>query len=158
MYRTPNKGLSELPPTSYSLHGHLLRSHYFVNFCLSLEQSDIHQNNLIPLPLNFGWKRVNGILLPQKNTYELCPVNMSLDVAARKVVQRNLAVNLSNAPNIANVKIVVICKDIAKHAEKGLIEIIIENFNFLRHVRYFRIKLTFKKIYFVIISCCTFRC
>ena len=66
MYRTQNKGLSELPPTSYSLHGHLLRCHYFVNFCLSLEQSDIHQNNLIPSPLNFGWKRVNGILLPQK--------------------------------------------------------------------------------------------
>ena len=66
MYRTQNKGLSELPPTSYSLHGYLLRSHYFVNFCLSPEQSDIHQNNLIPSPLNFGWKRVNGILLPQK--------------------------------------------------------------------------------------------
>ena len=42
---------------------------------------------------------------------------MSLDVAARKVVQKNVAVNLSNAPNIANVKIVVICKDIVKHAE-----------------------------------------
>ena len=81
---------------------------------------------------------------------------MSVDVAARKFVQKNVAVNLSNAPNIANVKIVVICKDIAKHAEKGLIKIIIENFNFLRNVRYFRIKLTFKKIYFVIILCCTF--
>ena len=45
MYRTQNKGLSELPPTSYSLHGHLLRSHYF---CPSLEKSDIHRNNLIP--------------------------------------------------------------------------------------------------------------
>ena len=149
-YPTQNKGLSELPSTSYSLHGHLLKSHYFVKFCLSLEQSDIHQNNLIPSPLNFGWKRVNGILLPQKNTYELCPVNMSLDVAARKVVQKNVAVNLSNAPSIANVKIVVICKDIAKHAEKGLIQIIIENFNFLRNVRYFRIKLTFKKIYLLL--------
>ena len=42
---------------------------------------------------------------------------MSLDVAARKVVQKNVAVNLSNAPNIANVNIVVICKDIVKHAE-----------------------------------------
>ena len=45
---------TELPPTSYSLQGQLLRSHYFVNFSLSLEQSDIHQNNLIPSPLNFG--------------------------------------------------------------------------------------------------------
>ena len=32
MYRTQKKVLSELPPTSYSRHGHLLRSHYFVNF------------------------------------------------------------------------------------------------------------------------------
>ena len=55
MYCTQNKGLSELPPISYSLHGHLLRSHYFVSFCLSLKQSDIYQNNLIPSPLNFGW-------------------------------------------------------------------------------------------------------
>ena len=83
---------------------------------------------------------------------------MSLDAAARKVVQKNVVVNLSNAPNIANVKIVVICKDIVKHTEKVLIKIIIGNFNFLRNFRHFRIKLTFKKIYFVIISCCTFRC
>ena len=157
MYRTHNKGLSELIPTSYSLHGHLLRSYYFVNFCLSLEQSDIHQNNLIPSPLNFGWKRVNGILLPQKYL-RIMPSQYVLDVAARKVVQKNVAVNLSNVPNIANDKIAVICKDIVKHAEKVLMKIIIENFNFLRNFRYFRIKLTFKKIYFVIISCCTFRC
>ena len=81
---------------------------------------------------------------------------MSLDVAARKIVQKNVAVNLSNAPNIANVKIVGICKDIVKHAETVLIKIIIKNFNFLRNFRHFRIKLTFKKIYFVIISCCNF--
>ena len=61
------KGLSELPPTSYSLYGHLLRSHYFVNFCLTFEQSLLHQNKSIHSPLNFGSsKSVNGILLPNK--------------------------------------------------------------------------------------------
>ena len=30
------------------------------------QNKGIHQNNLIPSPLNFSWKRVNGILLPKK--------------------------------------------------------------------------------------------
>ena len=42
---------------------------------------------------------------------------MSRDIAARKIVEKKVAVNLGNAPNIANVKIVVICNDILKHAE-----------------------------------------
>ena len=66
MYCTQEKSLSELPPTSYSLHGHLLRSHYFVNFCLTLEQLFLHNNKSIHTPLNFGYKSVNGILLPDK--------------------------------------------------------------------------------------------
>ena len=109
MYRTQNKGLSELPPTSYSLDGHLLRSQYFVNFCLSLEQSDIHENNLIPSPLNFGWKRVNGILLPQKYL-RIIPSQYVTRCSCKKDCSKNVAVNLSNAPNIAIVKIVVICE------------------------------------------------
>ena len=66
MYRIQEKGLSELSPTSYSLHRHLLRSHYFVTFCLTLEQSLLYHNKSIHSPLNFGSKSVNGILLPNK--------------------------------------------------------------------------------------------
>ena len=66
MYRTQKKVLSELPPTSYSRHGHLLRSHYFANFCLNLEQSLLHDYISIHSLLNFGWKSVNDILLPNK--------------------------------------------------------------------------------------------
>ena len=60
MYRIQKK------TTCYLLNGHLLRSHYFVNFCLTLEQSFLHHSNSIHSPLNFGWKSVNGILLPNK--------------------------------------------------------------------------------------------
>ena len=62
MYRTQNKGLSELPPNSHSLHGHLLRSHHFINFCLSLEHNDVNMQS----PLDFAWKLVHGMLVPHK--------------------------------------------------------------------------------------------
>ena len=44
---------------------------------------------------------------------------MSIDVTARKVVQKYVVVSQSNAPNIANVKIVVICKDIVTFLGKA---------------------------------------
>ena len=62
MYRTQNKRLSELPPTSHSLHGHILRSHHFINFCLSLEHNDVNMQS----PLDFAWKLVHGMLVPDK--------------------------------------------------------------------------------------------
>ena len=67
-----------------------------------------------------------------KNTYEICPVIMSIDVAARKVAQKYVIVSQSNAPNIANVKIVVICKDIVTFLGKVLINIVIKHLTFPR--------------------------
>ena len=53
---------SELPPTSHSIQGHLLRSHYIINQCLNLIQAENHILN----PINFGWTLSNGYMMPEK--------------------------------------------------------------------------------------------
>ena len=67
-----------------------------------------------------------------KNTCEICTIVMPIDVAARKVAQKYVAVSQSNARNIANVKIVVICKDIVTFLGKALINIVIKHLTFPR--------------------------
>ena len=79
------KGLRQLPPTSYSLPGHFLWFYYFVNFCLTLEQS-LLQNNSIHSPLNFGWKSVNGILLSNKYLQTM-PTQYVTKCVSKKVAQ-----------------------------------------------------------------------
>ena len=44
---------------------------------------------------------------------------MSIDVTARKIAQKYVVVSQSIAPNIANVKIVVICNDIVTFLGKA---------------------------------------
>ena len=54
--------LSELPPTSHSIRGHILRAFYLVRRCICL------LDNVYPKmePCNFGWQNVDDVLRPSK--------------------------------------------------------------------------------------------
>ena len=67
LYTKKKKPLSELPPTSHMLYGHLLRSHYFVRLYSNLLAENENQLN----PGQFGWKSVNSILLPDRFSLHL---------------------------------------------------------------------------------------
>ena len=67
LYTKKNKTITQLPPTSHMLHGHLLRSHYFVWIHSNLLETDENQLD----PKNFGWKSINYILLPDEYTLSL---------------------------------------------------------------------------------------
>ena len=54
------KALNELPPTSSTIRGHLLRSHYFVHLCSNL----LYSYSKILEPANYGWIIENGLLVP----------------------------------------------------------------------------------------------
>ena len=61
-YVSKNTPLHQLPPTSYSLRGHLDRSFYVINMCLNLlseARFSLDQKCL-------GWKKVDGVLIPDK--------------------------------------------------------------------------------------------
>ena len=62
LYMNRSKSMSELPPSSASLHGHLLRSFYFVRVNASLLQSPDKKLN----PSQFGWQQIDSILVPEK--------------------------------------------------------------------------------------------
>ena len=79
IYTSKNKTLTELPPTSSTIRGHLLRCHYFVRVCVTL--LDLETSELSPL--NFGWKQVNGMLLPEKNQTSI-PEEYTLTCACKK--------------------------------------------------------------------------
>ena len=63
MYTSTDKTLLKLPPTSSAIKGHLLRCHYVVNLCINLLDSGKEELR----PVNFGWKRVHGMLVPDQN-------------------------------------------------------------------------------------------
>ena len=63
IYKTKEKVLYELPSTSSTIRGHLLRSHYFVHLCSNLLESC----SKILEPANYGWIIENGLLVPTKN-------------------------------------------------------------------------------------------
>ena len=61
--KTKEKALNELPPTSSTIHEHLLRSHYFVQLCSNLLDSC----SKVLEPAKYGWIIENGLLVPTKN-------------------------------------------------------------------------------------------
>ena len=61
-YYLESKSISELPPSSTSLHGHLHRSFYFVRVNASFLQSTDKKLN----PSQFGWQQIDSILVPEK--------------------------------------------------------------------------------------------
>ena len=53
IYTSKNKTLTELPPTSSTIRGHLLHCHYFVRVCvtlLDLETSELSEKNQTSIP------------------------------------------------------------------------------------------------------------
>jgi hypothetical protein len=79
MYTSKNKTLSDLPPTSSTIEGHLLRSHYFISVCLGL--LDITKEN--PQPLNYGWRLSNGLLVPEQRLLPM-PVQFTITCGCSK--------------------------------------------------------------------------
>ena len=74
LYMNKRKTISELPPTSASLMGHMLRSHYFVYIHRIL----YHPQKFINLDaMNYGWERDNGLLTPAK-FYNRLPVEYTV--------------------------------------------------------------------------------
>ena len=63
LYKSKEKVVNELPPTSSAMHGYLLRSHYFVYICSSL----LDTGSKVLEPTNYGWFMQNGLLVPAKN-------------------------------------------------------------------------------------------
>ena len=54
--------LSELPPPSSSLHGHLLRLHYLISLSTSL----LIGNTMSIDACSYGWERTGSVLFPSK--------------------------------------------------------------------------------------------
>ena len=57
------KSLAELPPTSNSLRGHLLRCHYVIRLSKNLL---IGSHSFIDAT-KYGWERVGSVLFPDKS-------------------------------------------------------------------------------------------
>ena len=62
MYTQKGKSLHQLPPTSESINGHLLRSHYMVQLCTNL----IDYRQFLLNPRDYGWKQEGSVLFPGK--------------------------------------------------------------------------------------------
>ena len=63
MFKTKEKTLNELPPTSSTIHGHLLQSHYFVY----LSSHILNGCRKMFEPAKYEWIIENGLLVPTKN-------------------------------------------------------------------------------------------
>ena len=63
LHTSMGKPLAELPPTSSCLHGHLLRSHYFIRLSTNL----LIRNNVSIEPSFYGWSRTGSVLFPDKH-------------------------------------------------------------------------------------------
>jgi len=70
LYINKGKTIAQLPPTSTSLMGHLLRSHYWVYMHRNLYNPPLFENLD---PANFGWERENKQLLPGRR-YKRIPI------------------------------------------------------------------------------------
>ena len=57
------KSLSELPPTSSCIHGHLRRCHYVVRLSTNL----LIGREIIMDPTRYGWKRIGDVLFANKS-------------------------------------------------------------------------------------------
>ena len=84
IYTTKGKSINNLPPTSSSLKGHLLRCHYFANMCLSL--LNFRDFNL--LPTNYGWSYLNGMLTADKNL-SIMPAEFLTKCGCKKSCTKN---------------------------------------------------------------------
>ena len=62
MYRDKGKSLTELPPSSLAIHGHLLRCKYAYKLASSLLDSD----QFFLKPIEYGWQDLNSVLFPEK--------------------------------------------------------------------------------------------
>lgn len=54
--------LTDLPPTSYSVHGHIKRAFYLIRRCENVLNREYVQKD----PCEFGWEDVDGVLKPMK--------------------------------------------------------------------------------------------
>ena len=61
LYLTKNKPISELPPTSHSIEGHLMHCYYIINTSINLLESF----QLLD-PRNYGWKETHNGFLPER--------------------------------------------------------------------------------------------
>lgn len=52
--------LTDLPPTSYSIQGHIKRAFYIIRNCLNVLNPTYVEKD----PCSFGWEEVNGVLKP----------------------------------------------------------------------------------------------
>ena len=68
-YVSKKTPLHQLPPTSYSLRGHLERSDYVTNMCLNI----LSEARFSLHPKCFGWKKVDGVLIPDKRELYMSP-------------------------------------------------------------------------------------
>ena len=55
-------GLDQLPPTSSVIRGHIQRAYFDIRNDITLLEDPPQLD-----PLDFGWKDVDGVLLPEKN-------------------------------------------------------------------------------------------
>ena len=62
MYTLKRRSLTELPPTSDCLQGHLLRCHYVIRLCTTLLESD----KFTIQPISFGWIKKGSVLCADK--------------------------------------------------------------------------------------------
>ena len=63
MFKTKEKTPNELPPTSSTIHGHLLQSHYLVY----LSSNILDSCRKMFEPAKYEWIIENGLLVPTKN-------------------------------------------------------------------------------------------
>ena len=68
-YVSKKTPLHQLPPTSYSLRGHLDRSFYVINMCLNI----VSEARFSLHPKCFGWKKVDGVLIRDKRELYMPP-------------------------------------------------------------------------------------
>ena len=84
IYKTKEKALNELPPTSSTIRGHFLRRHYFVYLCSNLLDSCSKILN----SANYGWIIENGLLVPTKN-FTTIPSYLTTKCCCKKECTKN---------------------------------------------------------------------
>ena len=97
IYMTKEKALNELPPTSGTICGYLMRSHYFVYLCSNLLDSS---SNILKPAMDgsmdqwsyYGWIINNGLLAPTKN-FATIPSYLTTKCCCKKGCTKNWGCN-----------------------------------------------------------------
>ena len=84
MYKTKEKVLNELPPTSSTIYGNLLRSHYFMYLCSNLLGSFSKHLE----PTNYGWAIETELLVPI-NKFTTVPSGFTTNCHCKKGYKKN---------------------------------------------------------------------